>query len=62
MVKLTVMISQDYFDRLEELKRRERQRLREEGGEKSKNWRQQVTITTFIHQALAEFFARKGVK
>lgn len=60
MVKLTVMIRQDYFDRLEELKRRERRRLREQGEEK--NWRQRVTITTFIHQALEEFFAKRGFK
>jgi hypothetical protein len=53
------MIGQDQFDQLEELKRRERQRLRQEKG---KNWRKEVTITSFVNQALDEFLARVGSK
>lgn len=62
MVKLTVMVSQDIFDQLEELKHRERRRLRREGGERGRNWRRQVTITQFVDVALAEFLMKKGFK
>ncbi len=61
-IKLTVMVDADKFDQLEELKRQERRRLRAAGGEAGRNWRQQVTITYFIDQALAEFLAKKGFK
>ena len=54
-VKLTVMVEQDKFDQLEELKLAERRRLRESG---EGNWR--VTITQFVDEALEEFLARKG--
>ncbi len=54
-LKLTVMVEQDKFDQLEELKLAERRRLRESGEE---NWR--VTITQFVDEALEEFLARKG--
>lgn len=57
-VKLTVMIGQDQFDQLEELKRRERQRLRKIR-EKGKPWRKDVTITHFVNQALTDFLAKR---
>ncbi len=62
LIKLTVMVSREKFDQLEELKQRERRRRRDEGGERGHNWRRQVTITQFIDEALAEFLAKKGFK
>ncbi len=57
-VKLTAMIRQDQLEGLEELKDRERKRRRQ-GGET--NYRQAVTVTKFVIEALDDLLVKKGI-
>lgn len=61
-VKLTVMIPQDQYDRLEDLKQKERRRLRRAAGPFPRNWRQKVTVTRFVDEAIDDFLKKMDLR